>query len=68
MKRITPYINFSGDYLPGKSSVLGYAIEAGGKILGESGDFSLYFSFQDDFDVFRSGKGTQTLLGFRCEF
>ena len=68
MKRITPYINFSGDYLPGKSSVLGYAIEAGGKIPGESGDFSLYFSFQDDFDVFRSGKGTQTLLGFRCEF
>jgi adenylate cyclase len=47
---------------------LGDVIEAGGKIPGESGDFSLYVSFQDDFDVFRFGKGTQTLLGFRCEF
>lgn len=68
IKRITPYINCSGHYLLGNSSVFGYAIEAGGKISGESGDFSLYLSFQDDFDVFRFGRGKQTLLGFRCEF
>ncbi|MFX0200671.1 MAG: hypothetical protein ACFFCW_31510 [Candidatus Hodarchaeota archaeon] len=68
IKRITPYIQCSGHYLPGRSSVFGYAIEAGGKIPGESGDFSLYLSFQDDFDFFRFGKGTQTLLGFRCKF
>jgi hypothetical protein len=68
MKRITPYINSSGHYLQGKSSLFGYAIEAGGKIAGGSGDVSLYVSFQDDVDVFRFGKGTQTLLGFRCEF
>jgi len=68
MKRITPYIKPSGHYLQGKSSLFGYAIEAGGKIPGESGDASLYVSFQDDVDVFRFGKGTQTLLGFRCEF
>ncbi len=68
IKRITPYTNFSGHYLPGRSSVFGYAIEAGGKIPGQSGDFSLYLSFQDDFDVFRFGKGTQTLLGVRFEF
>jgi hypothetical protein len=67
-KRITPYINFSGHYLQKKSSVFGYGIEAGGNIPGESGDFSLYLSFQDDFDVFRFEKGTQTLLGARFEF
>ena len=67
-KGITPYINFSGHYLQGKGSVFGYAIEAGGKIPGESGDFSVYLSFQDDFDVYRFGKGTQTLLGMRFKF
>ena len=68
IKRITPYVNVSGHYLLGKSSVFGYAIEAGGEIPGESGKFGLYLSFQDDLDVFRFGKGKQTLLGFRCEF
>ena len=68
IKGITPYINLSAHYLQGKSSLFGYAIEAGGKIRGGSGGLRLYVSFQDDFDVFKFGKGTQTLLGFRCEF
>ena len=67
-KGITPYINCSPHYSPGKSSVFGYAIEAGGKIIGESGDFSVYLSFQDDFDVFRFGKAKQKLLGIRFKF
>jgi len=68
IKKITPYIHCSGHYLLGRSSVFGYAIEAGGKISGKSGDLRLYVSFQDDFDVFRFERGTQALLGFRCEF
>ena len=68
IKKITPYIHCSGHYLLGRSSVFGYAIEAGGKIPGKSGDLRLYLSFQDDFDVFKYERGTQALLGFTCEF
>ena len=67
-KGITPYINCSPHYLQGKSSVFGYAIEAGVEIPDKTGSLSVYLSFQDDFDVFRFGKGTQTFLGFRCKF
>ena len=64
-KGITPYINCSGHYLQDNSSVLGYAVEGGVKIPGRIGSLYLYLRHQDDFDVFRFGRGRQTLLGFR---
>lgn len=65
---IAPYINSSSRYLPGDNSLFGHAIEAGVKIPGKAGSFSLYLRLQDDFDVFRFGKGTQKLLGIRFSF
>ena len=65
---ITPYINCSGHYLQGNSSVFGHAIQAGVKIPGNIGSISLYLCEQDDFDVFRFEKGTQTLLGITFQF
>jgi hypothetical protein len=41
------------------------AIEVGVRIPGKAVSFSVYLSQQDDFDVFRFGRGTQTLLGIR---
>ncbi|NIO03724.1 MAG: hypothetical protein GTN74_03665 [Proteobacteria bacterium] len=62
---ITPYVSGSGHYLQGNSSLFGHEIEAGIKIPGKMGSLRLYLRHQDDFDVFRFGRGTQTLLGFR---
>jgi hypothetical protein len=64
-KGITPYIKCSGHYLQGDTSLFGHAIEAGVRIPGKAASFSVYLSQQDDFDVFRFGRGTQTLLGVR---
>lgn len=67
-ERITPYVNCSGHYLRGNSSEFGHAIQAGLKIPGKAGSCSIYLCKQHDFDVFRFGKGTQTLLGIRFQF
>ncbi len=63
--RLTPYIRGSGHYLLGNRSVFGRAVEAGIKIPGKVGSLCLYFRHQDDFDAFRFGRGTRTLVGFR---
>lgn len=65
---ITPYINFSGHYLQGNSSLFGYAIETGVKVPGNTGNLSIYVCIQDDFDVFGFGEGSQKLFGFRFKF
>jgi hypothetical protein len=65
---ITPYINCSGHHLQGNSSLFGHAIEAGVKIPGNTGSFSVYICMQEDFDIFRFGKGSQKLLGLRFKF
>ena len=65
---ITPYMDCSVRYLQGDSSELGYALEAGVKIPYRRGSGRLYIRWQDDVDVFRYGKGTQTLLGIRFRF
>lgn len=65
---ITPYMDCSVRYLQGNSSELGYALEAGVKIPGRTGSGRLHIRWQDDVDVFRFGKGTQTLLGIRFRF
>ena len=67
-RKMTPYINFSSHYLQGKSSVFGHAIEAGINIPGDTGRFSLYSCIQDNFDIFRFGKGPQKFFGFRFKF
>jgi len=64
-ERLTPYVSASGHYLLGNRSVFGHAVEAGIKIPGKVVSLCLYFRHQDDFDVFRFGRGTQTLVGFR---
>lgn len=66
--RISPYIHFSGHLLAGDDSELGYTLESGVKIQGERGSFSIYLRRQDNNDIFRYGKGRQTLLGIRFEF
>jgi hypothetical protein len=48
--------------------VFGQAIETGLQIPGKTGNISLYFRLQDDFDVFRYGEGTQKLFGIRLNF
>jgi len=65
---LSPYIHCSGHYLQGGDSVFGYAVEAGVRIPGKVGSCNIYLSLQDDFDVFRFGKGRQTLLGIRFKF
>lgn len=65
---ITPYVGCAGHYLQGDHSELGHAVETGLKIPGQRGVFEIYFRWQDDFDVFRFGKGEQALLGFRFGF
>jgi hypothetical protein len=68
LKGISPYIELSGIHLQGSSSVTGHSFETGLQIQGRSGRFSLYYRFQDDFDVFRFGRGSQKLIGFRLVF
>lgn len=63
-KGTTPYVGGSVHYLLGGRSVFGHAIEAGVKIPGRIGSVGLYFRHQDDYEVFRFGRGNQTLLGF----
>ena len=65
---VTPYIHCSSHYLQGNSSVFGSAIEGGIKAPGKAGTFSAYLCHQDDFDVFRFGRGAQTLFGLRIQF
>ena len=65
---VAPHINCSGHYLQGSDSVFGYAVEAGVRIPGKAGSCNIYLCLQDDFDVFRFGKGRQTLLGIRFKF
>jgi hypothetical protein len=65
---VIPYISCSGAYLQGDSSVFGHAIEGGIKIPGEAGSFIVYLCQQNDFDVFRFGKGTQKLVAIGVEF
>ena len=65
---ISPYVNCSGHYLQGDTPLFGDAIEAGVIIPGATGTFSIYLRLQDDFDVFRYGKGKQTLLGIKFKF
>ena len=67
-KHITPYLCASVHYLQGKSSVFGHAIEAGVRIPGRVGSFRAYLRLQDDFDVFRFGRGRQKLLGVKFTF
>jgi hypothetical protein len=67
-KHITPYLCASVHYLQGKSSVFGHAIEAGVRIPGRAGSFRAYLRLQDDFDVFRFGRGRQKLLGVKFTF
>jgi len=68
LKGIYPYLKCSGNYLQGNNSVFGHAIETGIQIPGKTGSFSIYLRFQDDFDVFRFGKGRQKLFGIRVNF
>jgi len=65
---ITPYVNCSGHHLQGDHSLFGHAIEAGVRVPAHTGSFSIYICMQDDFDVFRFGKGSQELLGLRFVF
>ncbi len=67
-KAITPYIHCSGHYLQGNNSEFGHAAEAGVKIFGKAGSLSVYICLQDDFDIFRFGKGKQKLLGIKFRF
>jgi len=65
---LSPYIHCSGHYLQGSDSVFGYAVETGVKIPGKAGSCTIYLCLQDDFDVFRFGKGRQTVLGIKFKF
>jgi len=67
-KHITPYVYASGHYLQGNSSVFGHALEAGVRVPGRIGSFHAYLRVQDDYDVFRFGRGRQKLLGVRFRF
>jgi hypothetical protein len=67
-RRISPYILFSGHLLAGNDPEFGYTVEPGIKIHGKAGSFSVYYSRQEDYDIFRYGKGKYTLLGIRFEF
>jgi hypothetical protein len=67
-KVITPYLDGSLQYLFGRNSEFGNAVEGGLKFPGEIGDFVLYLRLEDSFDVFRFGEGSQRWLGFRFVF
>ena len=65
---VIPYVGCAGQYLPGDDSELGYAAETGVRISGKRGILEIYARWQDDFNIFKFGKGEQTLLGFRLLF
>jgi hypothetical protein len=65
---IIPYVGCAGRYLPGDDSELGYAAETGVRIPGERGVLRIYVRWQDDFNIFKFGRGEQTMIGFRLLF
>jgi len=65
---MVPYVGCAGQYLQGNDAVFGYAVETGMRIPGEKGDLRIYVRWQDDFNIFKFGKGRQTLLGLRLLF
>ena len=65
---ITPYINSSFCYLQGDNSVFGSVFEAGLRIPGKAGIFSIYLRLQENSDIFRFGKGNFKINGIRFEF